>query len=292
MLRDALGAPLTLPTEGEVGQPAVGDLWVVSADGQDRGVVMISAVRDLHVLAWPVTLPTSAAAAPAFLITVPDTGDFVAWPDAEFGLALAALDRRLAHVLDDRTTRTIRWAVTEDEPVDSVSTCPAVDTPEAVAAFEAVCSQAWALGDWAWPDNTIGEAALSQDALSDAGVEIAQLAQALGVKPGRASALARGVKVPTPEEVATILSLFPAGTVAGDILEPVDGADAVLLSLPEYKSRVRRLSAERTVPERRARTMVWEQACSRAARQVAHTAPMEAARARVDYALEELMGGT
>jgi hypothetical protein len=203
MLRDALGAPLTLPTEGEVGQPAVGDLWVVSADGQDRGVVMISAVRDLHVLAWPVTLPTSAAAAPAFLITVPDTGDFVAWPDAEFGLALAALDRRLAHVLDDRTTRTIRWAVTEDEPVDSVSTCPAVDTPEAVAAFEAVCSQAWALGDWAWPDNTIGEAALSQDALSDAGVEIAQLAQALGVKPGRASALARGVKVPTPEEVAS-----------------------------------------------------------------------------------------
>lgn len=182
MLRDALGAPLTLPTEGEVGQPAVGDLWVVSADGQDRGVVMISAVRDLHVLAWPVTLPTSAAAAPAFLITVPDTGDFVAWPDAEFGLALAALDRRLAHVLDDRTTRTIRWAVTEDEPVDSVSTCPAVDTPEAVAAFEAVCSQAWALGDWAWPDNTIGEAALSQDALSDAGVEIAQLAQALGVR--------------------------------------------------------------------------------------------------------------
>lgn len=151
MLRDALGAPLTLPTEGEVGQPAVGDLWVISADGQDRGVVMISAVRDLHVLAWPVTLPTSAAAAPAFLITVPDTGDFVAWPDAEFGLALAALDRRLAHVLDDRTTRTIRWAVTEDEPVDSVSTCPAVDTPEAVAAFEAVCSQAWALGDWAWP---------------------------------------------------------------------------------------------------------------------------------------------
>ena len=80
MLRDALGAPLTLPTEGEVGQPAVGDLWVVSADGQDRGVVMISAVRDLHVLAWPVTLPTSAAAAPAFLITVPDTGDFVTWP--------------------------------------------------------------------------------------------------------------------------------------------------------------------------------------------------------------------
>lgn len=153
MLQDALGAPLTLPTEGEVGQPAVGDLWVVSADGQDRGVVMISAVRDLHVLAWPVTLPTSAAAAPSFLITVPDMGDFVAWPDAEFGLALAALDRRLAHVLDDRTIRTIRWAVTEDEPVDDVSTCPAVNTAEAVAAFEAVCSQAWALGDWAWPDS-------------------------------------------------------------------------------------------------------------------------------------------
>lgn len=105
MLMDALGSPLRLPATGGEPRPGVGDAWVVSADGQDRGLVLVAATRQMHILAWPLTNPSGDAAAPAFTVDIPGLGSMVGWPDAEFGLSMAALDRRLGRVLDDRTTR-------------------------------------------------------------------------------------------------------------------------------------------------------------------------------------------
>ena len=149
MLTDALGSPLRLPAEGSSLPPRVGDAWVVSTDGHDQGLVLIAATRPMHVLAWPVTNPSPDAAAPAFTVEVPELGPMVAWPDAEFGLSMAALDRRLGEVLDDRAMREARWAVAEDDLDADFAWCPQQESPASSAAFEAVCTQAWALGEWA-----------------------------------------------------------------------------------------------------------------------------------------------
>ena len=55
VIKDALGLEMRLPQEWSLTPPKVGDVWVVSSSGVDEGIVLISAVRDGYVLAWPVT---------------------------------------------------------------------------------------------------------------------------------------------------------------------------------------------------------------------------------------------
>lgn len=289
-LFDALGVAFHLPS-GELAVSAqVGDVWVLNVDGQDTGVVLIAAVRPTHVLAWPVTNSSSNAAAPAFPFTLPTGEALIAWPDAEFGLSMAALDRRLAATLiDDRRLRAIRWSMSSNDGVDGHEMCPAIESEDADAAFEAVCASAWAMGDWSWPSSAVGVGVLAEEALDSAQVRPANLGPHLGVKPARASALARGEKVPTPEEVTRVVALFPEGTTIADILRGPRGEDAEVLSLPEFKARVRDLAAAKGLTEAEARSRAWEAACSRAARQSLHGDPLQAARARVHFAIDTLL---
>lgn len=291
MLMDALGSPLRLPATGDGPRPGVGDVWVVSADGQDRGLVLVAATREMHVLAWPLTNPSGDAAAPAFTVDIPGMGSMVGWPDAEFGLSMAALDRRLGRVLDDRTMREIRWAVTEGETDAEVSWCPSIESTEAEAGFEAVCWQAWDLGDWAWPSASPGVGVFSQELLEERGLDVEHLAEVWAVKPGRASALVRGVKVPTQEEVDAVLGLLPPGLGPEDVLTPVADDGAQVIALPTYKHDVVTLMGQMGTTEQRARTSLWERS-GQAARQVTHAEPSEAAQARVQFALEQLLEET
>lgn len=287
---DALGAPFDLPSGEPAGSAQVGDVWVLNVNGQDTGIVMISAVRPTHVLAWPVTNLSSDAAAPAFPFTLPTGEALVAWPDAEFGLSMAALDRRLAATLtDDRRLRAIRWSMSSNDGIEGHEMCPAIESEGADAAFEVVCASAWTMGDWSWPNSAVGVGVLSDEALDSAQVRPADLGPHLGVKPARASALARGEKVPTPEEVARVTDLFPEGTTSADILRCPRGEDAEVLSLPEFKARVRDLAAVKGLTEAEARSRAWEAAGSRAARQSLHGDPLEAARARVNFAIDSLL---
>lgn len=290
MLMDALGSPLRLPATGDDPRPDVGDAWVVSAGGQDRGIVLVAATRGMHVLAWPLTNPSGDATAPAFTVDIPSMGDMVGWPDAEFGLSMAALDRRLGRVLDDRTMREIRWAVTEGETEADVSWCPSTESPEAEAAFEAVCWQAWDLGDWAWPSASPGVGVFSQELLEENGLDVKHLVEVWAVKPGRASALVRGVKVPTQEEVDAVLGLLP-GLGPEDVLTAVADDGAQEIAMPTYKHDVVTLMGQMGTTEQRARTTLWERS-GQAARQVQHAAPAEAAHARVQFALQQLLEET
>lgn len=288
---DALGQPLRLPAEGDEPRPGVGDAWVVSTDGQDRALVLVAAVRDMHVLAWPVTNPSADAAAPAFTLDIPRTGTMVVWPDAEFGLSLAALDRRLGRVLDDRTMRGVRWAVTEGELDPKIDWCRSIESPEAEAAFEAVCWQAWDLGDWLWPTAATGMGVLSGQVLRKNALDTERLASVWDAKPGRVSALVRGTKVPTPQEVDAVLRLLPTALEAEDVLIPVADDDAQVIVLPAFKHRVVELMDQTGATEQEARTSLWERS-SQAARQITHAEPSEAARARVEFALGQLMEET
>lgn len=288
---DALGSPLRLPATGDGPRPGVGDAWVVSADGRDRGLVLIAATREMHVLAWPLTNPSGDAAEPALTVAIPGMGSMVGWPDAEFGLSTAALDRRLGRALDDRTMREVRWAVTEGKTEVEVEWCPSIESPEADAVFEAVCWQAWDLGDWAWPSASPGIGVFSQEVLEEKGLDVEHLAEVWAVRPGRASALVRGVKVPTPGEVDAVLGLLPPGLGPEDVLTPVADDGAQVIALPTYKRDVLTLMGQMGTTEQRARTSLWERS-SQAARQSTHAEPSEAAQARVRFALEQLLEET
>lgn len=290
-LTDALGSPLRLPAEGDDPRPGVGDAWVVSTDGHDRGLVLVAATREMHVLAWPLTNPSEDAAAPAFTLDTPGMGRMVAWPDAEFGLSMASLDRRLGRVLDDRIMREVRWAVTEGETEVEIAWCPTIESPEAEAAFEAVCWQAWDLGDWLWPSADAGIGVFDGELLRENDLDAERLAQVWAAKPGRTSALVRGTKVPTPEEIDAVLRLLPTPLEAEDVLAPVADSDAQVIALPAFKHDVVMLMGQMGATEQQARTTLWERS-SQAARQTTHAEPSETARARVQFALGQLLGET
>lgn len=290
-LRDALNQPLPLPAVGGVEAPETGELWAVSAEGEDRGAVLIAAVRHGYVLAWPVTMPNPAASAPAFLVDAPHIGTLVVWPEAEFGLAESALDRRLSRALDSRAVRAVRAALTDPDIVPGVAFCPAADSDEALEALGEVCSQAWALGEWGWPAPGVGQGVLDSRVLGDAGIGPRDLARALRLAPGAAAALATGRALPTDDQIAEILPLLPAETGPEDLLAPVAGDEADVLSRPSYKREIAAAMAKTGKSEGPTRSVIWEAATSRAARQSAYADPLEAAKARVDEALADLLGG-
>lgn len=288
--RDALGVPFDLPSGEPADSPQVGDVWLLAIGDQIAGVVMVAAVRPTHVLAWPVTNPSDDAAAPAFPFTLLSGEGLVAWPDAEFGLSMATLYRRLAPlVLDDRRLRAIRWSMGTGEEVPGHQPCPSLESERADAAFEAVCASAWTMGEWSWPNSRVGVGVFSPEALEEAEVRPADLGRHLGLKPVRASALARGEKVPSGNEVARVIELFPEGTTSADILRPPRGDDAEVLAHPEFKADVLQLVEATGTPEDEARSVVWEAACSRAARQAIQGDRLGAARARVAFAIESLL---
>ncbi len=287
---DALGKPFQLPGGERADIPQVGDVWVLSVDGHDTGVVLVGAVRPAHVLAWPITNPSRFAGAPSFPIALPTGEPLIAWPDAEFGLSMAALDRRIAaNLVDDRKLRAIRWSLSSSDDLDGHEMCPVIESQGADAAFEAVCACAWAMGNWSWPNNATGVGVFSDEALNSARVRPADLGHLLGVKPVRASALARGEKVPSPEEIAGVVALFPEGTTNGDILRGPRGQEAEVLSRPEFKASVGDIAATKGLTEGEARSLVWEAAYSRAARQSMDGDPLEAAKARVHFAIDGLL---
>ena len=136
-----------------------------------------------------------------------------------------------------------------------------------------------------------GIGVFSQEVLEEKGLDVEHLAEVWAVRPGRASALVRGVKVPTPGEVDAVLGLLPPGLGPEDVLTPVADDGAQVIALPTYKRDVLTLMGQMGTTEQRARTSLWERS-SQAARQSTHAEPSEAAQARVRFALEQLLEET
>jgi len=281
-IRDALGNTYEVPSVGPRNAPKAGEQWVVNVESQDVATVVIAVVRDTYVIAWPVTADADAAAWPAIRL-----GNNLAWPHCEFGMDTAALSRRVTAVLDERTTSDIRFALWERENIP-VPTQPKSQSPESRQALNLVCDQAWALGDWSWPNNKIGEGVFSADLLHEAGVSPSDIAALLQVSPGVARKLADGEAVPTREQVSLVLGQLPEGTIADDLLIPVEGPEADALTHPEFKPRVVSLQQKMGGSEGSARSAVWQKSM-RAARQAGATNSPEGVRTRLDQAFRDLL---
>lgn len=285
-IRDALGHTYEVPSVGSRNTPSAGEHWVVNIEGKDIATVVIAVVRDTYVLAWPVTTHVEEAAWPALPVDEEDA-TFLTWPHCEFGMDTAALSRRIATPLDERTTTDIRWALWHREDIP-VPTQPAHGGPAAEEAVNQVCDQAWEIGDWAWPNNNIGEGVFNADLLNHSGVGPSDLAAALQVPPGVARKLADGEAVPTSRQVSLALPLLPEGTTAEELLTQIEGPEADTLTQPEFKPQVLALQQKMKETEGRARSAVWQKAM-RAARQSGDTNSLDAVRSRLKQAFQDLL---
>lgn len=291
-MNDAFGQRLALPDGESAERPGLGDVWVLSADGSDTGLVIIAAVHDMHVLAWPVTAPHPDAAAPAFPFALSNGSPLVGWPDAAFGVTMAALDRRIqACALSQQRMRDIRWSLPENEAREGHVMFPIADTAETNAAFETVCVAAWQMGEWEWPAVQEGAATFSSSALREGNVDGRVLTQQLSIPVNRASKLTRGLAIPTGEETAKVIELFPEGTRPTDLLEAPHGLEAQVLSFPGSKEAVKKAAANRGESEAATRSRAWAMASSNAARVTGQGDPFAQAAERVSAALVSLIDG-
>ena len=228
MIRDQLGLEIAVPSDGSTAPPRVGDVWLVGHDGIDTGVVLVAAVRESHVMAWPVLGDAQDATAPAFRVTIPEAGRVTVWPEAEFGLTMASLSRKIAESHDDRTLNTIRWHVRgQDEMPDVVDACPPRSArPEMLDVLSAACDAAWVIGDWAWPSSSVGRALLNEDLLKRYGVSTRDVADRLQVERWVAGDLVAGEAIPTTDQVAVLREMLPDDLDEDDLVTPITGEDA------------------------------------------------------------------
>ncbi len=277
---------MPIPEEGQAQTPRVGDVWVLSSDGRDVGVVVVSAVRDTHVLAWPVTNESRVASFPAFKFGVEEDATFVAWPEAEFGLVNAGLDRRIGRALTADQTKAVFRSMHSGRVAEGVDYCEEKTDSEANLALGAVCAEAWRLGDLALL-SAGGGVVLDSAVLEENGVDSERLEGVVSVEPAIASRLWAGEAVPTDQQLAKILTLFPQGTSSEDVLVPMSGDEARVVSSPEFKSAIKELAASNGVAESRVRMQLWEDSLSIAARD-SDKGSLQAGRRRVRIALAGL----
>ena len=288
MIRDALGLGLDLPQEGSSTLPRVGDVWVVSSNGVDEGVVLISAVRDGYVLAWPVTSCAENASFPSFELSLANVAPLVAWPEAEFGLANAGLNRGLGNAISPELASKVMRSLRTGAHIEGIKHRPVRVDPAADDALDAVCAEAWRLGELA---ERQGDERIVFDpaVLTAADITPETLEQSLSLAPARASRLHQGQAVPSEADVEGVLALLPQGTAVEDVMRPISGPEAKVVSLPAYKRHIQELARQRGMAESQARALVWETATSIAARDP-RSKTDESARRRVEIAINSLLG--
>jgi hypothetical protein len=275
--------------QGVTGSPQVGDLWVVSWDDVDLGLVLIAAIRPSHVLVWPVTATEPEPSAPCFrpkadwLHT-----ELYAWPEAEAGVSKALLSRRLGPCLDDRAMRQIHGAVFDGEALTEIELAPERDDPVAEDALASVCQFVGELSDIEWTAPAVGRSPIDTIWAEEHEVTPRLLFEAWGGPEPVARELASGRRM-VPERLLNwlvqqfeVTETEPLGWISGPHVDALDD--------PERKAKVLSLARQRDTGEAEVRALAWEYA-QRAARQGGGPRAKQA-EAQVDQALDDLLSGS
>lgn len=264
----------------------VGDLWVTAWDGKDLGLVLIVAVRDSHVVIWPVTDETSTPSAPCFRVTADWLAyDLVGWPEAEAGLSYATLSRRLGTVADSRTLLSIWNSLRTDEPADGVETYPEDESEAADNALARVCNWATVLGRLDFPDPDDLAGVLRPDFADAHHISPRDLVGVVDGVPAVLRQIVDGTRLLPDRAIVTLSERFNVDPQ--QVVQPVGGLEVDALRAPQRKETVVSLAARRGQRENDVRLNAWQQS-QLAARQQHNTNERAAAAARVDNALAAL----
>lgn len=97
-------------------QVRVGDLWVLSWNGEVVGHAVVAAAKPDYALAWPVSLPGEASFSPGLVIEdTPLSVPVTLWPTRETGIGNHLLDRSLGQLLSPDRIRQLSIALDEDD---------------------------------------------------------------------------------------------------------------------------------------------------------------------------------
>lgn len=297
---DAFGKPLEIPSTGVFSTPAVGDIFVITTEGIDRGLVVVSATFDTpYVFAWVTTTQVEEASFPAFRISDPEAEiDLTVWPETEFGLSLSALGRRVGSALDSRTIHIIRQAAEHKSLDPHVDFHKKDDSEESLRYLSKVVDTAWLLGEWKWPTTDPGSLLLVPDFQRRVEQSPEAIGDFLGVPASRVVGILQGKILPNAREWALLLELSSESreNVLETIATPIDASDDASasaplfaeLSNPRFKEDVHSVMQKLNMSESDARTAIWQESFRLAARQD-KTNPAARTRDRLTQAVRGLL---
>jgi hypothetical protein len=266
--------------------PQVGDLYVVGYDGQDYGLVLIAAVRDSHVVVWPVTDESLSPSDTCFKLQADWLDEpLVCWPEAEAGVSYASLDRRLGHPVDDRTMLAIYFYLRGEDQPDDVEFYPHREDDSFFDALDAVCEYAGDLSDHDWPDPSETVGILNPNFVRERHLTPADVRDVVReTVPRVIQEVLEGRRLLSPEQARDFAARFQSPIE--DVLAPPRGGEVIELRQPSRKHRIRTIAATHHQTENQVRFAAWSKTQT-AARQ-SGAASTEAIAARVDQALAEL----
>ena len=237
------------------GTPEVGDLWLISWNGEALALAVLASIRDTYTLCWPVTLSDVPVFAPALeipstLLDVP----LLVWPTRETGMGLHMLHRRLGRLLTAKTMSLIDVAVeTGDVDFPFPLATYTVDGEEAeresdemVDRWERICLNTW-------PEVVPGLSPFNADAFREVNLYAGDLAGILGITVPAAVSLVRGESVPTAAQLEMVAVAIRRDPEA--LLDAGSDAAARLLVQPVFKDSLVALARIRELSEADARNL-------------------------------------
>lgn len=258
--------PFSVPTgvanhdlwlRGVSSEPAVGDLWLLSWEGEGLGLLLVTGIAETFVLGWPITLPLEPAYSPAIRVDSPLGCEVAVWPTRETGVGLHLLHRSFGQVLTPSLIREIGVAVEDDQEPPIPFASAATDLEEAVAQSERMLVEWESICFNQWPQQVPGQTPLNQQVLRDLSIKPSDIAETLGVESVEAAALHKGTMIPTAEQLSYLADQM---NVEAEVLaSPGLDEGTRLLSHPVWKSLVLETSRDREVSEAEARRKIQDQ---------------------------------
>lgn len=268
--------------------PAVGELWETAWNGNTLGLVLIAAVRDTHVVVWPVTDESLTPSDPCFKITTPHVeAALVCWPEAEAGVSTAALSRNLGHVANPDVLLQIWRSLRNDTitPDASVETYPLDESDEADDALAHVCDWVTLLGRLDFPDPDELTGTLSGEFTQEHQIDARTLKNYVEGPPAIVRDIFTGRRIPPPETITRLSEHYNVDPHA--VVQPLTGWEVTELRSPHRKDRITNIAHLHTATENEVRLMAWTET-QKAARQQSGGSARDQAAARVDRALDLL----
>lgn len=243
---------------GSGGSPEVGDLWLLSWDGDALELAVVSAVAQSFVLVWPVTMSDDPAFRPAIVLAESPLGiPLHAWPTRETGVGLHLLHRRFGPALSARTMRVIEEALEEGETPPLPFAQANIAVSEIEGASDALVERWEAICLHQWPRGELGASPFDAEVLRVAGLEVGELADLLDVSIPEAVGFVRGETTPMPRQVELVAAALDVDPPA--VLQNGLDADSRLLVSPIFKDDLLRIASLRQTDEGGARELVRSQ---------------------------------
>lgn len=214
-------------------QVRVGDLWILSWDGEVVGLAVVAAAKHEFVLAWPVTFSGEMSFSPGLVVEdSPLEVPVTVWPTRETGIGNYLLDRSLGKLIAPDRIPSLSFAL--DEGTDpGLPFAPTSAREAANAAADRLMVDHWTElcfnngGDEEGPF-------LQSTKVKQAGGNSRIVGEALGLSPAELRPLMDGVEPITAEHLATVakrLGVDENSLVGTDPLASV----VIDLARPSYK---------------------------------------------------------